>query len=68
MTDYIKADVGLMTVIEDGRERTIKTWAHRKPMPHEVEARRSCASMLRCKRIARIAKWRQQGMSGGRTE
>jgi len=68
MSGYIKANVGTMTVIERGRERTVNTWAHRKPMPHEVEARKRCASMLREKRIARIAKLRQHGMSGGRTE
>lgn len=62
MTDYIKADVGLMTVIENGQERTIKTWAHREPTPDELEARKSIANVLRARLVKRIAEGRRVGL------
>jgi len=62
MSDYIKADVWVMTVFENGLERTVKTWAHRRPTADEPEARKICAHKLRARLIARV---RKQIMSGG---
>ena len=59
MSDYIKANVGTMTVIERGRERTVNTWAHRRPTADELEARKRIANLLRARLVKRIAEGRR---------